>query len=303
MPAVFCGALARAPVSWPKPLSTAAYFTVAALTVGLTITQDEAKPFTNPNGFGRPGHDGSGDGADDDSDHPGGTALAAYDRLVPAHACVGAALGPNEPSYVLFNPRFNTTCSISQTTTQYRPPIKTASSMSSSAPRNTRAARRHLQGGGGFNPSEASRLLASEPRTTRSAADACATSCNRPPAVSRPSGWLERVRDLRAVITWVAWHLEGAARRERQDDSDGRAGDRDPDDVERTVAHEDAALQEQLLDHGRTVLDRNGADREGRVAGWGVAAVAQPADVDHEIAVLAGLEIGVVDQPGTQVSS
>ena len=32
------------------------------------------------------------------------TALVAFDRLVPAHACVGAVLGPDEPSDLLFGP-------------------------------------------------------------------------------------------------------------------------------------------------------------------------------------------------------
>ena len=33
-------------------------------------------------------------------------ALTTFDRVVPAHACVGAVLGVDEPSYLLFGPRF-----------------------------------------------------------------------------------------------------------------------------------------------------------------------------------------------------
>ena len=36
-----------------------------------------------------------------------GAALDLYRKLVPPHACVGAVLGPDEPSYLLYGPRFD----------------------------------------------------------------------------------------------------------------------------------------------------------------------------------------------------
>jgi glycosyl transferase family 87 len=84
--------------------TTAAYLAVAALTVGLTFTHDQPKPFDNRYGYGRPWNLTQLTALDTNSDAYVANAVAAYDNLVPANACVGAALGPNEPSYLLYGP-------------------------------------------------------------------------------------------------------------------------------------------------------------------------------------------------------
>ena len=82
--------------------TTAAYLVVAAITVGLTIIHDQTKPLEGA--FGRPWHLTPVEAIDVAQDPATATALAAYDRLVPEHACVGAVLGSEEPSYLLFGP-------------------------------------------------------------------------------------------------------------------------------------------------------------------------------------------------------
>ena len=83
--------------------TTAAYLVVGALVVGLTITHDQSKPLESA--YGRPWHYTQLDALSVNSDGYLASALAAYDQLVPARACVGAVLGPNEPSYLLYGPR------------------------------------------------------------------------------------------------------------------------------------------------------------------------------------------------------
>lgn len=85
-------------------VTTAAYLVVAAITVGLTITHDQPKPLDNPYGYGRPWNLTEVHALDTNSDVGAAAALAAYDELVPPRACVGAVLGTNEPSYLLFGP-------------------------------------------------------------------------------------------------------------------------------------------------------------------------------------------------------
>jgi hypothetical protein len=87
-------------------LTTAAYLLVAAVTVGLTITHDQPKPLDNPYGFGSPWQLTQVTALATNSDSYAGNALAAYQKLVPPRACVGAILGTNEPSYLLFGPHF-----------------------------------------------------------------------------------------------------------------------------------------------------------------------------------------------------
>jgi hypothetical protein len=78
---------------------SAALLAVAAVVLYATLTKDFSEPYADhPWGFDEVaalGYTGTPQAA---------TALAAYDRLVPRSACVGAALGTDEPSYVLFGP-------------------------------------------------------------------------------------------------------------------------------------------------------------------------------------------------------
>jgi hypothetical protein len=83
--------------------TTAAYLAVAAITLGLTITHDQPKPLQGA--YGRPWNLTQLTALDTNSAAYAADALAAYDELVPARACVGAVLGTNEPSYLLFGPR------------------------------------------------------------------------------------------------------------------------------------------------------------------------------------------------------
>ena len=93
-------ASSSSPPGWPRRCSrgcsasratTAAYLVVAALVVGLTITHDQSKPLDSA--YGRPWQLSQQQALIVNSDGYLATALAAYDRLVPADACVGAVLG------------------------------------------------------------------------------------------------------------------------------------------------------------------------------------------------------------------
>jgi hypothetical protein len=83
--------------------ATAALLAVASLTVVLTLAHDRTKPFWNPNG--RPWQLTQAQALEADGGVPQfAPALTAYDSHVPAHACVGAVLGADEPSYILWGP-------------------------------------------------------------------------------------------------------------------------------------------------------------------------------------------------------
>ena len=85
--------------------ATAAYAAVAALTIGLTLAHEQQHPLTSPYGYGHPWDLTMQTALYQNSYGPNATALGAYDRLVPAHACVGAVLiNDSEPSYLLFGP-------------------------------------------------------------------------------------------------------------------------------------------------------------------------------------------------------
>jgi len=84
--------------------TTAAYALVATLTIALTLTHDEPKPLDNPHGYGRPWNLTQETALLTNSDGGWAEALASYDALVPAHACVGAVLQADEPSYLLYGP-------------------------------------------------------------------------------------------------------------------------------------------------------------------------------------------------------
>ncbi len=83
----------------------AAYVLVAAITVGLTITHDQTKPLASP--YGRPWEATPVQALELARDPTVAAALAAYDKLVPAGACVGAVIGPDEPAYLLYGPRLS----------------------------------------------------------------------------------------------------------------------------------------------------------------------------------------------------
>jgi hypothetical protein len=83
-----------------------AYLAVAALSIGLTITRDQPKPLDNPYGHGRPWALTQVSALDTNSDTPAARALADYQQVLPAHACIGALLGQSEPSYLLYGPHF-----------------------------------------------------------------------------------------------------------------------------------------------------------------------------------------------------
>jgi len=77
-----------------------AFAAVGVLVAAVTVTHIQAKPFDrSPWRF------------DEErvllsaGDPAQAAALAAYNRLVPPHACVGAVLGGDEPAYLLYGPR------------------------------------------------------------------------------------------------------------------------------------------------------------------------------------------------------
>ncbi len=85
---------------------TATILVAAAFIVGLTLARDLAKPLNGP--VGRPWDLTRSGALDAAPAQPTGAIVAAavraYDRRLPARACVGAVLGPDEPSYLLWGP-------------------------------------------------------------------------------------------------------------------------------------------------------------------------------------------------------
>ncbi len=98
LPAVLCAPLLAC--LFRGRATTAAYLAVAAVAMGLTITNDQSKPLSGI--WGRPWNWTQFDALADNSDISIGQALVAYDALVPGRACVGAVLGPNEPAFLLY---------------------------------------------------------------------------------------------------------------------------------------------------------------------------------------------------------
>jgi hypothetical protein len=83
----------------------AAFLAVAAAAVVMVVIQDPLRPLENRHGFSSP-WDLTQIQAAYLTDETGvGAAVASYARRVPAHACVGAVLGGNEPAYFLSGPR------------------------------------------------------------------------------------------------------------------------------------------------------------------------------------------------------
>jgi hypothetical protein len=86
------------------PAIRAAYLVAASIVVALTLSHDRRKPLESP--YGPPWQLTQGEAM---KPQGGGAHLGvveAYDRLVPPHACVGAVMGPDEPSYLLYRPDF-----------------------------------------------------------------------------------------------------------------------------------------------------------------------------------------------------
>ena len=90
-------------------LSTAAWLTVATVTVTLTLTHDNTKPLNGP--AGRPWNLTQSatleEGPGTPVEQRAAAALTAYDAAVPADACVGAVLDPDDFSSLLWGTRFS----------------------------------------------------------------------------------------------------------------------------------------------------------------------------------------------------
>jgi hypothetical protein len=82
--------------------AAAAWFVVAAISIGFTITTDQPKPLTSPYGFGHPWDWSWEQALSENSDSDWAQALQAYTAAVPPDACVGVAIYANEPTYLLF---------------------------------------------------------------------------------------------------------------------------------------------------------------------------------------------------------
>ena len=82
--------------------TTAAYLAVATITAGLTLEHEQTKPLQST--YGRPWELSRVQALDLAGAPDTAAALAAYEALVPPRACVGAILGVDEPSYLLFGP-------------------------------------------------------------------------------------------------------------------------------------------------------------------------------------------------------
>jgi hypothetical protein len=77
---------------------------VASLVVGLTLADNRMKPLHSL--YGRPWQLTQAQAVELNWQPGAGRALDPYHKLVPAHACVGAVVGPDEPSYLLYGARF-----------------------------------------------------------------------------------------------------------------------------------------------------------------------------------------------------
>jgi hypothetical protein len=84
--------------------AVAAYAIVAALTVSLTVLRDQSKPLENPYGFGPPWSLSVEHSLDTNSRLDYATSIRDFDQSVPARACIGAVLGEQDPSYLVYGP-------------------------------------------------------------------------------------------------------------------------------------------------------------------------------------------------------
>jgi hypothetical protein len=83
----------------------AAFLTIAAAVVVMVVIQDPLRPLENTRGFGPPWQLTQVQAAYLTDETGVGSAVASFATRVPAHACVGAVLGGNEPAYFLSGPR------------------------------------------------------------------------------------------------------------------------------------------------------------------------------------------------------
>ena len=87
--------------------AASALLVLGSLTLAFALTDDDAKKIRSP--AGRPWTLSQLGALRAFPAQPTGTivarALAAYDRAVPATACVGAVLDPDEPAYLLWGPK------------------------------------------------------------------------------------------------------------------------------------------------------------------------------------------------------
>jgi hypothetical protein len=83
---------------------TASYVVVAGLAIVLTLIHDQPKQLSTDHG--RPWSYSQAEAMNANSDVYVGEALTAFQQLTPAHACVGAIIGPNEPAYLLYGSNF-----------------------------------------------------------------------------------------------------------------------------------------------------------------------------------------------------
>ena len=101
VPAALAAPLAaRLLETWP---ARAAFLAVGALVAGMVVTKNPDHPLEGA--LGRPWQLTQVDAAYLTDERGVGDAVAALRRGVPAHACVGAVLGSNEPAYFLAGPR------------------------------------------------------------------------------------------------------------------------------------------------------------------------------------------------------
>jgi hypothetical protein len=105
MPAVVAAPLLAVLVR--QRAAAAVWCGVAALVVALTVAHDQAKPLQSPYGLGPPWQLSQWSSLVTNSRTDNADSLLAYERLVPPHACVGAVVEGNEPSYLLYGPRLN----------------------------------------------------------------------------------------------------------------------------------------------------------------------------------------------------
>jgi hypothetical protein len=81
------------------------FLSVAALVVCSTVAQDPLRPLDGRLGFGHPWQLTQVQAAYLTDENGVGDAVRSYATAVPAHACVGAVLGSDEPAYFLSGPR------------------------------------------------------------------------------------------------------------------------------------------------------------------------------------------------------
>jgi hypothetical protein len=83
-------------------IAAAALLVVATATTVVGLQQEREKPYHSA--AGHPWHMTQAQALDYVSNASVAPADAAYERLVPADACVGAVMGPDDPNYLLYGP-------------------------------------------------------------------------------------------------------------------------------------------------------------------------------------------------------